>query len=85
MDDELMTPLHIAARFGHTKMVKLLTRRNANPKIANINEETPQGLYIVWQGLSETCVRTNGYIVTDVYSLGMNNSRLVPDFRLFDV
>ncbi|XP_022093502.1 unconventional myosin-XVI-like isoform X2 [Acanthaster planci] len=38
-DDEGMTALHLAARFGHTKMIKLLTRRNANPKIANANEE----------------------------------------------
>ena len=45
-DDEGMTALHLAARFGHTKMVKLLVRRNANPKITNINDERAAGEWL---------------------------------------
>ncbi len=43
VDDEGMTPLHVASKFGNLKMVKLLVRRNANPTLLNDEDEKPVG------------------------------------------
>ena len=45
MDDEGMTPLHVASKFGNLKMVKLLVRRNANPGVVNFEMLKPVGKY----------------------------------------
>uniref|UniRef100_A0A8C0UJR0 Ankyrin 1 n=1 Tax=Cyanistes caeruleus TaxID=156563 RepID=A0A8C0UJR0_CYACU len=69
-DDQ--TPLHCAARIGHTGMVKLLLENNANPNLATTAGHTPlhitareghmdTALALLEKGASQTCMTKNGY------------------------
>lgn len=64
-DDQ--TPLHCAARIGHTNMVKLLLENNANPNLATTAGHTPlhiaareghveTALALLEKGASQACM-----------------------------
>lgn len=68
-DDQ--TPLHCAARIGHTSMVKLLLENNANPNLATTAGHTPlhitareghvdTALALLEKGASQTCMTKVG-------------------------
>lgn len=68
-DDQ--TPLHCAARIGHTGMVKLLLENNANPNLATTAGHTPlhitareghvdTALALLEKGASQTCMTKVG-------------------------
>uniref|UniRef100_A0A8U8C8X5 Uncharacterized protein n=1 Tax=Geospiza parvula TaxID=87175 RepID=A0A8U8C8X5_GEOPR len=69
-DDQ--TPLHCAARIGHTGMVKLLLENNANPNLATTAGHTPlhitareghmdTALALLEKGASQTCMTKKGF------------------------
>uniref|UniRef100_A0A8C8BM08 Ankyrin-1 n=1 Tax=Otus sunia TaxID=257818 RepID=A0A8C8BM08_9STRI len=69
-DDQ--TPLHCAARIGHTSMVQLLLENNANPNLTTTAGHTPlhiasreghvdTALALLQKGASQTCMTKKGF------------------------
>ncbi|MEE6470717.1 hypothetical protein FKM82_009041 [Ascaphus truei] len=44
VDDQYWTPLHLAAKYGQTSLVKILLIHQANPNILNCNDDKPSDI-----------------------------------------
>ncbi|XP_075446830.1 unconventional myosin-XVI isoform X2 [Ascaphus truei] len=46
VDDQYWTPLHLAAKYGQTSLVKILLIHQANPNILNCNDDKPSDIAV---------------------------------------